>query len=114
MAVAAAPAGADATASLRVGTQGFLLEDAVVSAPQLVAVHGADRGTAAALETGQVGDLELYPRHVGRVTVRRVAQHERVGEVGVRAVDQRDVAVGDRGGGGIGGHDPDWKGGGGG
>src|SRR5690348_11376843 len=69
-----------------------LTEDAEVSAPELGVVDGTDRGADAVRETGQVVDEDLRPRLVGREAVRRVGHHERVREVRVRAVDQRDVA----------------------
>src|SRR6185369_8004668 len=70
-----------------------LTEDAEVSAPELGVVDGTDRGADAVRETGQVLDLQLRTRLVGREAVGRVGQHERVREVRVRAVDQRDVPV---------------------
>src|SRR6185437_9287336 len=65
-----------------------LTEDAEVSAPELGVVDGTDRGADAVRETGQVVDEQLRTRPVGREAVGRVAQHERVREVRVRAVDQ--------------------------
>src|SRR4029077_2853257 len=83
------------------GTLRYLLaEDAPVSAPQLVVVDVPDRGTVREVtlgEPGQVLDQELRPRTVGRETVLRVGQHERVREVRVRPVDQRNVVVVERG-----------------
>src|SRR4029077_5188092 len=81
----------------------FLLEDPEVGAPELVVVHGAqlrpgDEGRRAGVgETGEVGDHELRTRLVGRNGEVRVGQHERVGEVRVRTVDQRHVPAGDEG-----------------
>src|SRR5580658_7782416 len=70
----------------------LLVENAEVSAPELVVVHGTqlDPGRVALGEAADVVDLELRARHVGRETAARVGQHERLGEVVVRAVDQRD------------------------
>src|SRR6266852_8437334 len=93
MAVAPTPAGADATLSLRVPAQSFLPELTEVSTPELVVVHGGQDRADAVGETSDVVDHELRARTVGRVTVLRVGQHERVREVRVRAVDQRHVAV---------------------
>src|SRR6202167_4195986 len=72
-----------------------LVEDAEVSTPELVVLHGAQLrpGREALRETGDVVDLELLPRQGGRVTTLRVAQHVRQREVVVRTVDQRDVPV---------------------
>src|SRR6266700_5325935 len=75
----------------------LLAEDAEVSAPELEVAHGADRGADAVRETSQVVDEQLRTRLVGREAVGRVGQHERVREVRVRAVDQRDVAAVERG-----------------
>src|SRR4029077_12903569 len=86
---------------LATGTLRYLLaEDAPVSAPQLVVIHVADRAAdreVALGEPGQVLDQQLRPRTVGRETVLRVGQHERVREVRVRPVDQRNVVVVERG-----------------
>src|SRR5580704_15232815 len=90
--------GADATLyhSEIADTCGVLLvENAEVSTPELVVVHGAQlrpRREAVGLATDVV-DLQLRPRHVGRVTAGRVAENERLREVVVGAVDQRDVPV---------------------
>src|SRR5271156_465763 len=61
----------------------LLVENAEVSTPELVVVNGAQLrpGREALLETGDVVDLQLRARHVGRVTAGRVGQHERLGEV---------------------------------
>src|SRR5579859_6264860 len=83
-----------------------LTENAEVSAPELGVVDGTDRGADAVRETGQVGDEQLRARPVGREAVARVGQHERVREVVVRAVDQRDVAVVQRGRGVVDVQDP--------
>src|SRR6185437_7575041 len=72
---------------------------------------GTDRGADAVRETGQVLDLELRARLVGREPVGRVAQHERVREVRVRAVDHRHVSVVEGGRRVVGVDDPDRLGG---
>src|SRR3954470_24552305 len=87
--------------------QRLLAEDAEVSAPELEVADGADLETAALRETGQVVDEQLRTRAVGREAVARVGQHERVREVGVRAVDQRDVTTVQRGRRVVGVNDPD-------
>src|SRR5690242_17983647 len=84
-----------------------LTEDAEVSAPELGVVDGTDRGATTLRETGQVLDLELRTRLVGREPVGRVAQHERVREVRVRAVDQRHVTAVEGGRRVVGVDDPD-------
>src|ERR1035438_6912491 len=72
------------------GTSGG--EDARVDAEQLAGVDGADERLAVgALGTSDVADVQRRPRLVGRVGVRRVGQDERLGEVGVRAGDERNV-----------------------
>src|ERR1700736_3394446 len=66
----------------------FLLEFAEGRAPELVRVRaGAEQVADVELETGQVGDDELRTRPVSREGLVRVGQDERLGEVGVRAVD---------------------------
>src|SRR5580658_3788264 len=88
---------------LRVLTQDVLVEDPGVGAPVLVHINGTQfrpgdvERRAGLRETGDVGDDELRPRLVGREALVRVGQNERLGEVGVRAVDQRNVPAGERG-----------------
>src|ERR1039457_5978731 len=85
---------ADATMSLRFCAKDSSgSEDAQVSAEELAGVDGALREAAGALETSQVADVQLRPRLVGRVTAGRVGEDERLREVAVRAVDQRNVTV---------------------
>src|SRR5580693_10318453 len=70
----------------------LLLELPEGRAPELVPVRaGAEEVADVERETGQVPDDELRTRLVGREGVVRVGQDERLGEVGVRAVDQRNV-----------------------
>src|SRR5580693_455003 len=72
----------------------LLLELAEGRAPELVPVRaGTEEVAGVERETGQVADEELRARLVGRDARGRVGQHERLGEVGVRAVDQREVPV---------------------
>src|SRR5260370_38319936 len=97
MGVAPAPAGAGATVGARyrsgfLGFRGSLLDDPEVSAPELGVDHGADDRAEAVGEAGQVADLQLRPRLVGREAVARVGEPERVAEVRVRAVDARGLA----------------------
>src|SRR6185437_14517356 len=98
---AGAPPRGEPAPLLATGTLRYLLaEDAPVSAPQLVVVDVPDRGAVREVtlgEPGQVLDQELRPRPVGRETVLRVGQHERVREVRVRPVDQRNVVMVKRG-----------------
>src|SRR5208282_3293818 len=90
--VAPAPEGTGATVSIS-RAERFLLQDAQVGTVQLVAVDGPGREPVRTLEPGQVADVQLRPRHVGRVSGGRVGQHERLREVGVRTVDQRNVTM---------------------
>src|SRR5579872_2828353 len=65
-----------------------LLEFPEGRAPELVRVRaGAEQVADVERETGEVGDHELRTRPVGREADVRVGEHERVREVGVRAVD---------------------------
>src|SRR3984957_12269808 len=103
--VAPTPPGADATVLLRfcAVTQVlncYLLLDTEVGTVELVGVDGAeDRLAVRTLFASQVGDVQLRPRLVGRVSAARGGGHVRLGEVGVGAVDQRDVAATNRVGG---------------
>src|SRR6202451_389716 len=67
-------------------TRDLLVENAEVSTPELVVVDGAQLrpGREALGEAGDVVDLQLRPRHVGRVAALRGGQHERLGGGGVR------------------------------
>src|ERR1700721_3665389 len=72
----------------------LLLEFPEGRAPELVRVRaGAEQVADLERETGEVGDDELRTRLVGREGLGRVGQNERGGEVGGRAVDQRNVPV---------------------